>query len=143
MSNEETDLQLSLPNTLVMLPNVQFVNPPMFQIQYQFGLATARLAVDQGAQVVIASSSAEKLALARASLNEKVETAVLNMLQVPDVQRFFDHYSQTIDHLVISNPTSKEGAFLELDIEQARQLFENKFWGAYYVAKYGVSHISK
>ena len=107
------------------------------------GFATARMAVDQGAQVVIASSSAEKLAQAKALLNGKIETAVLNMLQVPDVQRFFDHSAQTIDHLVISNPTSKEGAFLELDIEQARQLFETKFWGAYHVVKYGVSHIAQ
>jgi len=30
-----------------------------------------------------------------------------------------------------------------LDIEQARQLFETKFWGAYNVAKYGVSHIAQ
>ena len=34
------------------------------------------------------------------------------------------------------------GLFLQTDTVQARQLFENKFWGQYYAAKYGASKIS-
>jgi NAD(P)-dependent dehydrogenase (short-subunit alcohol dehydrogenase family) len=99
------------------------------------GLATARLALAQGAQVTIASSSARRLEQAKAALGGNVKTVVLNMLHPCEVKQFFEDYTETIDHLVISNPTPREGAFLELEIEEARRLFDEKFWGAYYVAR--------
>jgi NAD(P)-dependent dehydrogenase (short-subunit alcohol dehydrogenase family) len=63
------------------------------------------------------------------------------MLQVGEVKQFFERCSESLDHLVISNPTPREGAFLDLEIAEVRQLFEEKFWGAYHVAKYGASHV--
>ena len=107
------------------------------------GLATARLALAQGAQVTIASSSAQRLEQAKAVLGGNVKTGILNMLLPSEVKQFFDHSTETIDHLVISNPTPKEGAFLELEIEEARRLFEEKFWGAYYVARYGLARLAE
>jgi len=105
------------------------------------GLATACLALAQGAQVIIASSSAQRLEQAKTALGGNVRTVVLNMLHPSEVKQFFEQFSEPIDHLVISNPTPKEGAFLELEITAARQLFEEKFWGAYAIAKYGATHL--
>lgn len=107
------------------------------------GLASASLALSQGANVTIASSSEPRLEQAKASLKNQVKTAHLNMLTPSEVKAFFTAYDQTIDHLVISNPTPKEGAFLELEIEEARQLFEEKFWGLYHIAKYAEPHVSE
>lgn len=106
------------------------------------GLASAQLALEQGAAVTIASSSEQRLEQAKARLGGKVKTARVNMLKPEEVKQFFEGYNTAIDHLVISNPTPKFGAFLELEIEETRQLFEEKFWGAYSVAKYGASHVA-
>lgn len=107
------------------------------------GLASASLALSQGANVTIASSSEPRLEQAKASLKNRVKTAHLNMLTPSEVKAFFAAYDQTIDHLVISNPTPKEGAFLELEVEEARQLFEEKFWGLYHIAKYAEPLVAK
>ncbi|GHO45925.1 SDR family oxidoreductase [Ktedonospora formicarum] len=107
------------------------------------GLASAHLTLAQGANVTVASSSVQRLEQAKASLGGKVKTAKINMLNPSEVKEFFTGYSEMIDHLVISNPTPKEGAFLELEIEEARQLFEEKFWGLYHIAKYAEPHMTE
>lgn len=44
--------------------------------------------------------------------------------------------------MVISAAETSGGKFLETDSEASRQLFENKFWGQYYAAKYGASQLT-
>jgi NAD(P)-dependent dehydrogenase (short-subunit alcohol dehydrogenase family) len=68
------------------------------------GLAAARMAAAEGAAVVIASRSTEKLATAAASIPAQVET-------------------------------------IAVDIREARQAFDSKFWGQYMAAKHGAPMI--
>ena len=62
-------------------------------------LGTAHLALAKGAQVIIASSSAQRLEQAKAAPGGNVKTVVLNMLHPSEVKQFFEVYTETIDHL--------------------------------------------
>ncbi|MFJ8513207.1 SDR family oxidoreductase [Lysinibacillus xylanilyticus] len=105
------------------------------------GLESAKQLVAQGAEVIIASRSEEKLRIAKEQLGVRAATFTLDTTQEQQVQSFFEKIGQ-FDHLVISAAETSGGSFLQTDTAQARQLFENKFWGQYYAAKYGASKIS-
>ncbi|WP_427107867.1 SDR family oxidoreductase [Lysinibacillus xylanilyticus] len=105
------------------------------------GLESAKQLVAQGAEVIIASRSEEKLRFAKEQLGVRATTFTLDTTQEQQVQSFFEKIGQ-FDHLVISAAETSGGSFLQTDTAQARQLFENKFWGQYYAAKYGASKIS-
>ncbi|MCR8995498.1 SDR family oxidoreductase [Brevibacillus laterosporus] len=105
------------------------------------GLETAKLALAEGADVVIASRSEEKLQKAKTKLGRKGTTYTLDITQEKQVQSFFQQIG-TLDHLVITAAETSGGSFLEMDVDQARQLFDHKFWGQYYAAKYGTPHIA-
>lgn len=100
------------------------------------GLETARQALEQGAEVIIASRSAAKLKDAKERLNGSVSSYVLDTTDEEQVRGFFEEIG-TYDHLVVSAAETSGGKFLETDSAASRQLFENKFWGQYYAAKYG------
>jgi NAD(P)-dependent dehydrogenase (short-subunit alcohol dehydrogenase family) len=106
------------------------------------GLATAKLALEQGADVVIASRSEQKLRHAQELLGSNVSTYVLDTTREQDVKAFFADHVQQFDHLVVTAAETSGGAFLTTETEKARQLFENKFWGQYFAAKYGALHLS-
>ena len=62
------------------------------------GLATAKGAVELGANVIIAARTAEKLEQARQEIGQSAETAVLDMSQEDKVQSFFEQVGP-FDHL--------------------------------------------
>ncbi|MED4253454.1 SDR family oxidoreductase, partial [Priestia megaterium] len=64
----------------------------------------------------------------------------LDTTQEQQVQSFFEKVGQ-FDHLVVSAAETSSGSFLDTNTTQARQLFENKFWGQYYAAKYGAPKV--
>nr|WP_208420414.1 SDR family oxidoreductase [Paenibacillus lupini] len=104
-------------------------------------METARQALEQGADVVIASRSKAKLQAAKEQLNGSVSIHVLNTTDEEQVRGFFEEIG-SYNHLVISAAETSGGKFLETDSEASRQLFENKFWGQYYAAKYGASQLT-
>jgi len=105
------------------------------------GLETAKQAIDLGAEVIIASRSEDKLQKAKEILNSKTTAFQLDTTDELQVQSFFDKVGH-FDHLVVSAAETSGGSFLQMDSDQARKLFENKFWGQYYAAKYGAAKIS-
>ncbi|WP_058301127.1 SDR family oxidoreductase [Gorillibacterium timonense] len=105
------------------------------------GLETARGALAQGAEIVIASRSEDKLRKAKEKLGAKVETYQLDTTQEQQVKSFFDTIG-SFDHLVVTAAATSGGGFLETDTAKVRELFENKFWGQYYAAKYGAPKLS-
>ncbi|WP_409343297.1 SDR family oxidoreductase [Paenibacillus sp. MBLB4367] len=104
------------------------------------GLETAKQAAALGAEVIIASRSEEKL---RKALEDGLSASyrTLDMTQEEQVRAFFDRIGP-FDHLVVSAAETSGGPFLQTDTAKARRLFENKFWGQYYAAKYGAHHLS-
>ncbi|RUS48913.1 SDR family oxidoreductase [Cohnella sp. AR92] len=105
------------------------------------GLETAKRAIALGAEVVVASRSEEKLHKAKAVLGPRSEAYPLDTTHEPQVQTFFEKVGR-FDHLVVSAAETSGGSFLQTESAQARRLFENKFWGQYYAAKYGAAQIS-
>jgi NAD(P)-dependent dehydrogenase (short-subunit alcohol dehydrogenase family) len=104
------------------------------------GFETAKQVIAQGAEVIIASRSKNKLQNAKEQLGARATAFILDTTQEQQVQSFFEKVGQ-FDHLVVSAAETSGGSFLHTNTAQARQLFENKFWGQYYAAKYGAPKI--
>ncbi|MFE0345332.1 SDR family oxidoreductase [Priestia megaterium] len=104
------------------------------------GFESAKQVIAQGAEVIIASRSKNKLQNAKEQLGARATAFTLDTTQEQQVQSFFEKVGQ-FDHLVVSAAETSSGSFLDTNTTQARQLFENKFWGQYYAAKYGVPKV--
>ncbi|MED4287020.1 SDR family oxidoreductase [Priestia megaterium] len=104
------------------------------------GFETAKQVIAQGAEVIIASRSKNKLQNAKEQLGARATAFTLDTTQEQQVQSFFEKVGQ-FDHLVVSAAETSSGSFLDTNTTQARQLFENKFWGQYYAAKYGAPKV--
>lgn len=105
------------------------------------GLETARQAIALGAEAIIAGRSEEKLRRALSQLGPNATAYPLDIADETQVQAFFDRIGR-FDHLVVTAAETSGGPFLQTDTAQARQLFENKFWGQYYAAKHGAPNIA-
>ncbi len=104
------------------------------------GLATAKAAAAEGARVVIASRSEEKLRQAKAQIQGSVEGLTINVMDEGSVKAFFDRVGE-FDHLTTPGSEAVMGPFLSLDTQAARKAFDSKFWGQYHAAKYGAPKI--
>ncbi|KEO78962.1 SDR family oxidoreductase [Paenibacillus polymyxa] len=105
------------------------------------GLETAKQAISLGAEVVIASRSEDRLHKAKEMLGPRAAIYVLDTSDEQQVKSFFEKVGP-YDHLIVSAAETSGGSFLQSETDQARKLFENKFWGQYYAAKYGASQLS-
>lgn len=106
------------------------------------GFAVARALLDQGAEITIASSNADKVrhAVERLGSGEPVKLDVTDELAV---QAFFAG-SGAFNHIVFTaadwaqvNHTS----FADIDLAAAETLFKVRFWGAMAVAKHGAKSV--
>ncbi len=104
------------------------------------GLATAKAAAAQGARMVIAGRSREKLDKAKGEIGGPVEALTLDISNETQVQAFFAQVGE-FDHLTTPGSSLHGGVFLTTDTAQARADFDSKFWGQYLAAKYGAAHI--
>ena len=100
------------------------------------GLATAKAAAAAGAEVIIASRSAERLEKAKGEIGGRVQAYVLDVTVEADVKAFFEKIGP-FDHLVTPGNEGAFGSFLEMDTEVGKAGFNSKFWGQYRAAKYG------
>jgi NAD(P)-dependent dehydrogenase (short-subunit alcohol dehydrogenase family) len=102
------------------------------------GFAVARAALDEGAQVTIASSTEAKLSGALDRLSGG-ESAVLDVTDEADVEVFFAS-SGPFDHIIFTaadwGPVELT-EFSQTNLEEAAKLFEVRFWGALAVIKHG------
>ncbi len=111
------------------------------------GFGIAKVAAQKGAQVTIASRSQGNLDKAAAEMGGGVKTAMIDVTNEEGVKAFFDA-SDGFDHIA-STPHSPEslqsGAMApvaQMPTEAARQFMETKFWGQFFVAKYGEPKLS-
>jgi NAD(P)-dependent dehydrogenase (short-subunit alcohol dehydrogenase family) len=104
------------------------------------GLAVAKMAAAEGAAVVIASRSEEKLRKAKGEIQENVETLTVDVMDEGSVKAFFEEVGG-FDHLTTPGNEAAMGPFLKLDTIKARAAFDSKFWGQYHAARYGAPHI--
>ncbi|MHB1133083.1 MAG: SDR family oxidoreductase [Chloroflexota bacterium] len=104
------------------------------------GLGIAKLAATQGAHVIIASRTAEKLERAKAEIQGSVEARVLDVRDEAAVEAFFAAVGD-LDHLATPGNEGARGPFLEMPTSKARGGFDSKFWGQYLAARYAAPRI--
>ena len=105
------------------------------------GLAVAQAAANEGARVLIASRSAQKLEEAKAQVDGDVQAWEVDFSEEKDVIEFFENVD-SLDHLVVTASEELVGPFLELDSSVARRQFDSKYWVQYYAAKYGAPKLA-
>ena len=107
------------------------------------GLEVARQAASQGASVIIASSSAERVQKAAESIGGEAQGQALDVSNEQAVATFFSKLG-AFDHLVFTAGDSLHVHDLaSTDLQQARRAFELRYWAALAAVKYGSPHIRK
>jgi NAD(P)-dependent dehydrogenase (short-subunit alcohol dehydrogenase family) len=99
------------------------------------GLATAKAARTEGAQVIITGRSAERLQRARADLGDAVRTVALDVADETGTRAFFQDLNH-VNHVFITAGTVSRDSRLALESETMRPAMDTRFWGALYAAKY-------
>ena len=107
------------------------------------GLAVAQQAVARGATAIIASSNADRVKQAVATLDGKAEGHALDLSNERDIQNFFQKIGD-FDHLVFTaGDTLQLNELAATDLTKARQAFELRYWAALAAVKYASPHIRK
>jgi NAD(P)-dependent dehydrogenase (short-subunit alcohol dehydrogenase family) len=96
------------------------------------GLATAELAKREGADVVIASRNAERL---QAAADTFGATAIPADVTSDDSIADLFKKCGTVDHVVVTAAKLQTGPFKSVPMADVRATMENKFWGAWRVAR--------
>jgi NAD(P)-dependent dehydrogenase (short-subunit alcohol dehydrogenase family) len=96
------------------------------------GLATAELAKKEGAEVVVASRSAEKLKSAADRLGAKAIQA--DVSSDDSIANLFKQCG-AVDHVVVTAAQLKTGPFKTVAMDDVRATMEGKFWGAWRCAR--------
>ncbi|HWE53830.1 MAG TPA: SDR family oxidoreductase [Bryobacteraceae bacterium] len=113
------------------------------------GLATARMAVNRGARVVVAARAQRALETLENELNREGKHAVhvaADVTSRDDVHRIAETAMNTFggfDTWVNDAGTSVYGRITEVPVDDERSLFDVNFWGAVYGMKEAVAHLRK
>ena len=107
------------------------------------GLATAKRFALEGARVVIASRSEEKLKAALSEIGGKAEAKSLDFTDEKGVRSFFEWVGR-FDHLVLMGAGLPAwGKLEEIQTASLESAFKSKFWGCFFCAKYAILHLRK
>jgi NAD(P)-dependent dehydrogenase (short-subunit alcohol dehydrogenase family) len=107
------------------------------------GLAVAEQAASQGAKIVIASSSAERVRMAVEPFGEDAQGQTVDLSDEQAVETLFTKLG-AFDHLVFTAGDSLHLHDLATtDLKEARRAFELRYWAALAAVKYGSRNIRK
>jgi len=109
------------------------------------GFAVARAALDEGAQVVIASSQTANVEGAVARLGAGASGSALDVANEDDQRRFFGDVG-AFNHLVYTAGdwnSAGVGPLPNLDLAAAAARFNVRFWGALAAVKHGHIHLAE
>ena len=98
------------------------------------GKATAKMAADLGAHVILASRSKDKLMQAAEEIGRGAEVLPVDMTDEPTVKVWAAQLPE-IDYLVISAASAVHGPFATSEMEPLRRMFDAKFFGPYVTAR--------
>lgn len=108
-----------------------------------FGLETAMAAADEGASVVVVSSSQQKVDKALTVLPEGSKGFIADLGDEKQVEQLFKKIGE-FDHLVFTAGDRLTFSELsELSIDDAKQSINLRFWGAIIAVKHGAPKIRK
>ena len=107
------------------------------------GLAAAKAAAAEGAEVVIVSSNQSRIDNALGELPAGSRGYAVDLSKEINIQNFFEQVG-SFDHLVY---TAGENITMSMvddtDIESGKDFFTIRFWGAFAAIKYGKPYINK
>ncbi len=107
------------------------------------GLAVAEETASQGADVVIVSSSAERVQESIKSIGGEARGQAVDVSDEKAVESFFTNLGG-FDHLVFTAGDSLQlNELAKTDLKQARHAFELRYWSALATVKYGSPQIRK
>ena len=107
------------------------------------GFAVAEAAASEGARAIIASSNADRVKQAVATLDGKAEGHTLDLSNEHDIQNFFQRIGD-FDHLVFTaGDTLQLNELAATDLTKARHAFELRYWAALAAVKYASPRIRK
>jgi len=106
------------------------------------GLATARVALARGAQVVVTGRSPKRLMQARSQLGESLETAAVDAFDETAMQTFLEE-QDIIDHLFVTIGSYVADHHLEAPIEALRGPLDTRLVAALHATKYVLPKMSK
>jgi NAD(P)-dependent dehydrogenase (short-subunit alcohol dehydrogenase family) len=105
------------------------------------GLATAHAAVEQGAEVIVASSRQRSVDAALGELSSSTTGHILDVLDSAAVAAFFEAIEE-FDHLAYTAGESLTLMPVDgMNIDQARGFFQVRFFGALNAVSIGARHI--
>ena len=90
------------------------------------GLETARLAREEGADVIITARDPDRLHQAGLELGARI--AAFDATDSARLDRFFRELPGPVDHVLVSGGGPYYAPFAELDFEQARRDVDAHFW---------------
>lgn len=99
------------------------------------GLATAKAAADEGAQVVITGRSREKLNEAKTVIGGGVRAESIDANDEAATRRLFEVLS-SVNHVFVSAATVSFGGEITMDTSLLHPWMDTRFWGSVYAAKY-------
>lgn len=106
------------------------------------GLATAVAALEEGASVVIASRSKEKLEKANEQLDNKALVYEVDLADRASLQTLFQEVGD-LNHLFISAADPQTGLLMNTDMEEIQSSLETRFWGTYNATKLAAQRMAK
>jgi NAD(P)-dependent dehydrogenase (short-subunit alcohol dehydrogenase family) len=99
------------------------------------GLATAKAAADEGAQVVITGRSRERLSEARRTIGHEVRGESIDANDEAATRRLFEEL-RSVNHVFVSAATVTSGASITAETSALHPAMDTRFWGSLYAAKY-------
>lgn len=105
------------------------------------GLATAKAAAAEGAQVVIVSGHQQRINKALESLPADSKGYAVDLGKEENIKQFFEQVGK-FDHLVYTaGENISMGMLNDTKLADARNFFNIRYWGALAAVKYAVPHI--
>ena len=103
------------------------------------GLETARLAREEGAEVIITARDPDRLHRVGLELNASI--AAFDATDFERLRRFFDGLKGPIDHLLVSGGGPYYAPFAEMDFDEAHRDVERHLWLPLHVARLAMDKV--
>jgi NAD(P)-dependent dehydrogenase (short-subunit alcohol dehydrogenase family) len=104
------------------------------------GLETARLAREQGADVILAARNPERLQQAADEVGA-ASTSAFDATDITALERFFDGLPTPIDHVLLTGPGPYYAPLGELDIAEAKRSSDSHIWTPVRIAQLSVGKV--
>jgi NAD(P)-dependent dehydrogenase (short-subunit alcohol dehydrogenase family) len=104
------------------------------------GLATARAARAEGAEVVLAARNADRLRGAAQEVGAR-SSAAFDAADPEALERFFADLPTPVDHVMVTAGRPYYGAIADMDFAAARRSLDDHFWVAIHLARLATSAV--